>query len=211
VKNISYALSSKLTKEIRQNDIYYFIYYSEKETKLIKFSNAGTRDIALERMFVKAIVQNLIPKQQFTSYAIDTINFVDRKINLGPICRWMKPRNVQCKRFGQMNWSEHRTLDRAKVTTQIQHDLTESHLMVKLLEEKEIAVMFEGVKTTALMTKWKITIPRLPNGSSNILITYYVTEKIRDKFVSCTMSHYSDEAPEGKLPKMLSEIMQLEN
>jgi hypothetical protein len=59
------------------------------------------------------------------------------------------------------------------------------------------------------MTKWKIKIPKMLMGGSNILIVFYVTEKLRDKFISCTMSHYSDEAPEGKLPKMMTEIMQL--
>lgn len=209
IKNRSYSFTSTVTKGVLKNEVFYFLYYSEKETRHIKFINAGPRDIKMELLFVKAIINDLIPKQQFYSLIIDTISFVDRKIKLGTICQWMSPHNIQCNKFGQMNWSEYRTLDKAKSATQIQHDITANKYGVKLLEEKEVSVMFEGVQTKALMTKWKIKIPKIFMGGSNILITYYVTEKIRDKFVSCTMSHYSDEAPEGKLPKMLAEIMQL--
>jgi hypothetical protein len=209
IKNRSYALTSKLTKGILKNEVYYILYYSDKESRLVKFINAGPRDIKMEQLFVKAIINDLIPKQQFASITIDTIYFAGRKIKLGTVCQWMEPHNIQCDRLGQMNWSEYRTLDKAKSATQIQHDITANKFGAKLLEEKEVSVTFEGEKTKALMTKWKIKIPKMLMGGSNILIVFYVTEKVRDKFISCTMSHYSEEAPEGKLPKMLTEIMQL--
>lgn len=209
-KNRAYTVTSTLTKGIKKNEIYYFLYLSEKQSRLIKFVNAGIRDISLERLFVKAIVNDLIPQETFVSLRVDSLNFAGRKIKTGPICQWMNPHNFKCGRLGQMDWSEYRSLEKAKDFIQMRHDITASEFGIKILEEKEISITFEGIKTKALVTRCKIKMPKLLMGGSNILITYYVSEQVRGKFISCIMSHYEDEAPAGKLPLMLSEIMQLE-
>jgi hypothetical protein len=46
-------------------------------------------------------------------------------------------------------------------------------------------------------------------GGSNVLVVYYVTGKVRGKFVTCVLSHYEDDKGANKLPPLLSEVLEL--
>lgn len=81
--------------------------------------------------------------------------------------------------------------------------------LVDVKEEKWITLKFEGQETKALRTKVKIQLPKLEMGGSNILVVYYVTGQVRGKYVTCVLSHYTDDIGANKLPPLLSEVLEL--
>ncbi|HEX4887408.1 MAG TPA: hypothetical protein VFV37_05110 [Luteibaculaceae bacterium] len=108
-----------------------------------------------------------------------------------------------------MNWSEFSSLERAKQMTEGQKALNASLKMGDVLEDVEVDVIFEGQPTKALRRTLKIKIPQLIMGGSNILIIYYVTAQVNNRYISCTLSHYTDDVNAKKLPPLLREVMAL--
>jgi hypothetical protein len=72
-----------------------------------------------------------------------------------------------------------------------------------------VDVIFEGADIKALKVKYKFNIPQIIMGESNVLIIYFVTTEVRNKFVSCVLSHYTDDYNAKTLPPLLNEVMQL--
>jgi hypothetical protein len=69
--------------------------------------------------------------------------------------------------------------------------------------------LFEGIETKVINCKYKMKVPKVLNGGSNILIVYYVTQQVRGKYVSCILSYYENDANAGKLPYLLGQVIQL--
>ena len=93
---------------------------------IIQFSAINKRDNDFERTLTSIIIENKIPKQNFTSMVIDSISFAGRKIKLGSSCNWTDVNNIQCPYYGQMNWSTHKNLQDAKTTVEYQFEITKS-------------------------------------------------------------------------------------
>jgi hypothetical protein len=191
----------------------YFTYYllpgTEKKSKVIGFVRPKTRDIKLERDFVNSYLSNTIPSFIYTNLEIDSIDFVGRTIKLGPICRWMSPHNIQCPNYGQMNWAIFDNIKQAEEYRDTHLEMAKNKTLVDIKEEKWLTLKFEGHNTKALRTKVKIQLPKLVMGGSNILVVYYVTGQVRGKFVTCVLSHYTDDVGADKLPPLLSEVLEL--
>lgn len=199
----------KRTEKVNQSAVYYLFPEGEYATKVIGFQTLNSRDLQLEKFLVKAILGNAVPERVYTSMYVDSIKFADRFITLGPACNWMGTHNIQCPYMGQMNWAEFRSLDRAKEMIDAQFDITANRAMGEILEQDTIDVKFEGTDAKAVKTKYKIQIPQLIMGGSNILIIYYVVTEVRGKYVACVMSHYTDDINAKQLPPLLSEVMEL--
>jgi hypothetical protein len=107
---------------------------------------------------------------------VDSINFIGRGIKAPNGCRWMSPHNYQCPYLGQMSWSLFRNYESAVSATELSKKITQSKKLVKVLEEKEQILLFEGIETKVLNCKYKMKVPKVLNGGSNILIVYYVTQ-----------------------------------
>lgn len=197
------------TGKVKQSAVYYLFPEGEYATKVIGFQTVNSRDLQLEKFLVKAILGNAVPERVYTSMYVDSIKFADRFITLGPACNWMGTHNIQCPYMGQMNWAEFRSLDRAKEMIDAQFDITANRAMGEILEQDTIDVKFEGTDANAVKTKYKIQIPQLIMGGSNILIIYYVATEVRGKYVACVMSHYTDDINAKQLPPLLSEVMEL--
>lgn len=189
--------------------INYLIYGGQEKIKVICFSTLANRVKLIEKEFYNAIITNSVPKNVYTPMQIDTIQFAGREIDLGPACLWRGVRNIQCPDKGQMSWTELSNLNRAKQITAGQIAINENYKMGEVLEDYEVDVLFEGQPTKALKRKLKITIPQFIMGGSNILIIYYVTTEVRGRYVSCVLSHYTDDIGAKKLPPLLKEVMQL--
>lgn len=203
-----------LTRTESQNGVtvyfnYYLIPSSDQSSTIVGFVRPKSRDIGLERDFVNSKLSNKIPSFVYTSMYIDSIDFVGRKIDLGPACRWMSPHNVQCPNYGQMNWAIFDNLKQAEEYRDTHFEMTKNKNLVDIKEEKWIMVKFEGLETKALRTKIKIQLPKFAMGGSNTLIAYYVTGKVRGKFVTCVLSHYADDVGANKLPPLLDEVLEL--
>ena len=211
IQNKVFTVIDTSMKDAVRSSIYYLIPNSENETKVITLYTAIKRDTALERFFVKSIISNTIPQEIYIQQVIDSIKFAGRYIVLGPVCQWMNVHSVQCPNLGQINWAEFRQIEGAKEMLIAQQNITyDKKMMGKMQKEETIDVIFEGKETKALKRTYKIGVPQLLMGGSNILIIYYVAQEVRGKYVGCVLSHYSDEVnAKRKLPPLLSEVMKL--
>jgi len=195
--------------ESKTQSVYYVLQTEQGKIKVIGFSTLCDRAKAIEQEYFNAILANTLPKEIFTPMEVDKVKFSGREITLGPACHWMGVRNLQCPNMGQMNWSEFSNFERAKQMTEGQKALNSSLKMGDVLEDTEIAIIFEGQPTIALKRKLKIKIPKLIMGGSNILIIYYVTTEVKGRYISCVLSHYTDDIGANDLPPLLKEVMQL--
>lgn len=199
------------TMKVTETGVYYLFPQGQNTIKVIGLQTTNERNEELEKLFVKSILDNSIPNTIYTSMVVDSINFAGRYIVLGPACYWMGPHNIQCPNLGQMNWAEFRSLEKAKEMVEARFDITANKSIGTLLQQDTINILFEGVETKALKTKYKIQIPQLIIGGSNILIAYYVATEVRGKYVACVLSHYTDDVYADKLPPLLNEVMTLKD
>lgn len=189
---------------------YYYTYQDENgHGYVIGFVGFSTRDTSVEHYMVDAIRNDILPESIYSSQHVDSIKFAGRYIELGPACRWMNTHNIQCPNYGQMNWSEFRDSTRAAEMTAFQRSLNNQKFLGKEKENTSVKVDFEGDEVEALKTKVKIKVPELVMGGSNVLVVYYVTAHVRDRYVSCVLSHFTDDVNADGLPPLLQEVMEL--
>lgn len=208
--NNSQIINTTTTEgNVTAKTVYFFSPTSKGKVKVISFSTICERSQEVEKQFYDTIRLNNIPAETFTANEVDTIDFAGRSIALGPACRWMGVRNLQCPNMGQINWSEFSNNDRAKQMLEGQMELNKNMKLGEILEENNIEIMFEGSLVNVVKRKTKIKIPQLIMGGSNILIVYYVNAQVRGRYVACVLSHYTDDIGANNLPPLLSELMEL--
>ncbi|WP_430401674.1 hypothetical protein [Fluviicola sp.] len=179
--------------------------------KVVAFGTSCSRVPAIEKELYTEIIKKTLPKSVFTSLTVDTVMFAGRPVDFGPPCQWMGPRNLQCPNHGQMNWSEFTDSVRARQMITNQKIRNDDPGKYSVLEQKQVDVIFEGQEVKALRCTLKINIPELIMGGSNVLIVYYVNAKVRDRYVSCVLSQYTDDVgvKTNKLAQLLAQVMQL--
>lgn len=175
---------------------------------LIGFANISSRDTAIENYMAKSIRDGTLPETVYSPQNVDSIKFAGRYIQLGPVCRWMNTHNIQCPNYGQMNWSEFSDSTRAAEMTEFQRLLNNQKFLGKEKESSYVNVLFEGSEVQVLKSKVKMKIPEFVMGGSNVLIVYYVTSKVRDRYVSCVLSHFTDDVNADDLPPLLGEVLE---
>jgi len=190
----------------------YILPFDDKELMVILFQRMIERDTELEQTFIKAYFNKKLSQHitNIDDWAADSINFAGRTIALGNPCRWMSPNNVQCRASGQMSWSTFNTLEEAQLDNKAL--LSKKELggsVFKFLSEKNIDIKFEGIPTIAKRMVYKIKGPKFFTGNYNILVIYYVVQKVRNNFVSCVLSYYTDNENDYKLAPLLQEVMTL--
>ena len=202
-----------ITENLVQNNSYYFIENQEKRITIIQFNSINKRNKGFERTIVKLIIEKKIPKENFTSMRIDSINFADRKIKLGNSCNWMGVNNVQCPYYGQMNWSVHKDLQDAKNTVEQQFQITKSQKGGKVISEKIVDIEFEGKETKAKKVIYDFTgVKSLLVGMSGgkTLTIYYIATEVRGNYVSCILSFWNnDTITKNGLSPLLEKVMKL--
>ncbi|MBK7556595.1 MAG: hypothetical protein IPI55_18980 [Flavobacteriales bacterium] len=174
----------------------------------IAFATVRPEERAFERSLVLSIHANSGYKGMMTAREAQEIDFCGRKIPLGPACHWMGPYNCQCSGLGQMNWSI--TNDRARASRLIDAQLDATKLKNKILQRDSVAVVFEGAEAKALRVVYKMPkVVKFLGQTSDHLVAYYVVAPVRDRYVTCVLSHYGDPAADRSLPPLLSEVMVL--
>jgi len=202
-----------ITENLVQNNSYYFIENQEKRITIIQFSSINKRDKEFERTIVKPIIEKKIPKENFASMRIDSINFVGRKIKLGNSCNWTNVNTVQCPYYGEMNWSVHKDLEDAKNTVEQQFSITKSRKNGKVISEEIVDIEFEGTETKAKKIIYDFTgltsvLASMSGGKT--LTIYYVATEVRDNYVSCVLSFWNnDTITENGLAPLLEKVMKL--
>ncbi|NRT14757.1 hypothetical protein HNP99_001101 [Flavobacterium sp. 28A] len=212
--NLFITKQQKISENNFQTNNYYFVENADKTTLVIWFIKNGKTDKETEEKLVNAIIENKIPETNFVQMQISSINFADRKVELGNNCYWTFLNTVQCPYSGEMNWSIHKTLDDAKEAVENQLNLTKLEKGGKVTSEEIIDIDFEGVQTKAKKLAFDFTgvtstLAGMSGGES--LTIYYVAENIRNKNISCVMSFWNNDQinPETKLPALLEKLMKL--
>lgn len=175
----------------------------ERKSDLIYFEKLGNRDTKVEEQFLNLYLKNNL-SEYVVSNNIDSVNFVGRKLHLGNICYWHLPHNIYCN-GGQISWSIFGTHDQAKDEISNYIQSKESEYLISI-EDKEIPLLFEGNKVIARRIVYKSTY----HEEGFPLIVYYVATKVRDKYISCILSHYGYNRNDYELPDLLKEIIQFE-
>ena len=204
---------SKPLKDGFENVATVFLYEQDSTATYIAFRGPKL-DTVLYRQFITAYLNDMIKSGLYLQNSrADSIHFLDRKILLGEVCRFLGPRNVQCEHRGQINWSVHNTLEDAKNAALFQFYNTEAQ-NGKLISDESVLVTFEGEPTKARKVVWKIGgiggyLAKEMDGS-NKLGTYYIAVELGGKYIHAVMSHWSnDPLLENGLPPLLSEFMEL--
>lgn len=194
--------------DVTQTNVHYFFALSQERVRVISFSTVLSRDTLLEQFFIRSLAEGRVPRQVHTSMNTDSIPFAGRHIYLGPACGWRSIRNIQCPNYGQMNWSEFREESRAREMVRTQHALNLAKSMMKVQRQDSVSVRFEGYETRALRSVYRVNVPQLIMGGSNILIVYYVVAPVRGRYVACILSQYTDDVQYQGLAPLLREVME---
>lgn len=187
-----------------------YIYANNEGTASVAiFSTSLGRIDSFENTILSLILENRIPSTIYTTWEVDSIQFANRFIKLGPICQWRNIRSVQCPKLGQMDWSEFSSAERANKYIEQRIKVTEDKGMSEFVEKAEVPIVFEGVDVIARRYSLKIKAPKLMLGGSNTLTIYYVVAKVEDEYIACVLSHYDNDKNAPELPPLLNEVMNI--
>ncbi|WP_299242283.1 hypothetical protein [uncultured Aquimarina sp.] len=191
----------------------YFVKNNDNRISIFWFGYYDNDNPEFERKMIELIINNKIPKTCFSSIKTDNINFAGREIKLGGNCNWMNINNIQCPYYGQMNWSVHKTKESADLSIKNALKATKTKNGGKVISEEEVDIIFEEVTTKAKKVYYDFTgvtsLFASMSGGKNLTI-YYVSEKLRDNYVSCVLSFWNNDSinPSG-LPPLLEEVMSI--
>ncbi len=195
---------------------YSAVYFVKNQNfiSVIYFNEINKTKASFKREFIQTYIDNKIPKSIFITSKIDSILFVNRYIKLGPSCRWMGVRNVQCSYRGQMDWTIHQSLEKAKNHNELRALTNRYQRKLKLISKDTVNIRFEGKEISAIKIVYNVKgfnslLLKMSSGAKH-LIVYYIAEKIRGKNISCILSHWDNDyiQPNG-LPALLSEVIAL--
>jgi len=201
-------------KEYHNNISYYFVKDSNNQVVGFTFASINKTDKEFERKFISSVMNNQIPNFVYNNLQADTIDFAGRKIPLGANCNWMGVNNIQCRYYGQMNWSVHQTLEGARETMNNQFASIKSRKNGEVVADTTVNVLLEGIETKAKKVVYDftgVTSALVGMSGGKTLTIYYVAAPVRDNHVSCVMSFWNNDQinPSG-LPPLLEQVMKLE-
>src|SRR5690606_10328205 len=136
-------------KGYHNNISYYFVKDSDNRIVGFTFASINKTDKEFERNFIKSVMNKQIPNFVYNDLQTDTIDFAGRKIPLGSNCNWMGVNNIQCRYYGQMNWSVHQNLEDARETMNNQFASIKSRKNGEVVADTTVNVIFEGKETEA--------------------------------------------------------------
>lgn len=200
-------------KGYHNNISYYFVKDSDNRIVGFTFASINKTDKEFERNFIKSVMNKQIPNFVYNDLQADTIDFAGRKIPLGSNCNWMGVNNIQCRYYGQMNWSVHQNLEDARETMNNQFASIKSRKNGEVVADTTVNVIFEGKETEAKKIIYDFTgvtsaLAGMSGGKT--LTIYYVAAPVRNNYVSCVMSFWNNDQinPSG-LPPLLEQVMKL--
>lgn len=210
-ENYKVVKREQLDNNLSSVSVNYFVKNKDNRISIFWFGYYNKSNSEFERKMMELILNDGIPKSCFSSLKTNEINFAGRKIELGGNCNWMNINSIQCPYNGQINWSVHKTKESADLSIQNQLKATKTKNGGKVELEEEVKIIFEGVPTTAKKVYYDFTgVTSLlvsMSGGKNLTI-YYVSEKIRDNYISCVLSFWNnDNIGASGLTPLLEEVM----
>jgi hypothetical protein len=106
-----------------------------------------------------------------------------------------------------MNWSEFRSEGRALEMVKNQYEVTAEKSLGKVLDSDSVDVFFEGKTVRALRVLYKVKLPAVVTGGSNLLMVYYVSSEVRGRYVACVLSQYTYLSRLDDLAPLLREML----
>lgn len=140
------------------------------------------------------------------------VRFVDRVIPVDPRCQWRNAAAIQCSGFGEINWSLHPSMQEAEAETRAQKAQNADIRNMEIEKEESVPILFEGKEATAIRQHLKVKgfagVMTQVEGSRH-LIVYYVSAEVRGRYISCVLSHWTNDYLENGLPPLLGAVMAL--
>jgi len=93
--NFFVTKNSKIIGDIQQVNNYYFVKNKNNNISVIWFIKARNTDKNMEEELVNMILENKIPKENYSLITPYVINFAGREIKLGGSCYWTALNTVQ--------------------------------------------------------------------------------------------------------------------
>lgn len=187
----------------------YLLPETDNKMITILFHSVNQKDTLLEQSFLNAFFDRSIVNYVSDNWIAEKIDFVGREITLGNACEWVAPHNVHCPAFGQISWSVFRNKYQADLYKDAQILLNKYNKQYKQIKEDTADVIFEGYQCKAKRIIYQINKSKLFLGGRNLIAVYYLSEKIRGKFISCVLTHYIEYKDDYRLPPLIEEIMKL--
>ena len=188
----------------------YLLPQSNDRMMVVLLQSASGRDSIIEKAFMEALFSRKLSNYTTDNWTAEKVDFAGREITLGDVCQWVSPQNVHCASFGQMAWSIFKTEKEADINTKILIATNNNSGRYKIIKEESIEILFENIPTQAKRYTYKINTSKLLSGGRNTLIVYYVTQKVRDQYLSCIMTQYLEKKDDYSLPMLLQEVMSID-
>ena len=212
--NYKVVKRDQLGEDLSSVSVNYFVKDKDNRISIFWFGYYNQSNPEFERRIIELIVNDEIPRSCFSSLKTDKINFAGREIELGGNCNWMNINSIQCPYNGQMNWSVHKNKESSDLSIQNQLKATKTKNGGKVESEEDVEIIFEGVPTTAKKIYYDFTgvksLLASMSGGKNLTV-YYVSEKVRDNYISCVLSFWNnDNISSNGLTPLLEEVMTIE-
>ncbi|MDR2920851.1 MAG: hypothetical protein LBV72_16000 [Tannerella sp.] len=218
-QNFVYERIDSICERVNIYTTYYFIEESAAGITVITYSSPGKDSKEIQQELNPLLLGKKIPESVFNKMIFNSINFAGRKIELGTYAaQWTNVNCVQWPYNGEMSWSIHRDQAGAALSVEMQRRITAENnskeFSASLVSDEMVNVLFEGVPVVARKVVYKpegeIAAKLASTSDGETMVIYYVTAFVRNNWVSCMMSHWSNDAiGESGLPVLLEKVMTL--
>jgi len=159
---------------------------------MLDFERAG--------VLVKDIVDNGTPNYVMTDNGSNAVDFAGRTLELGNVCNWDGPHNINCKGLGELYWSLYKTADDALMARQINMAITEAQSNGILEKDENARLIFEGTPMGATKVVYK-------GENDNPITTYYLSTFLRGHYIFCKVSFTAEDAKGEKLSPLAAKVI----
>jgi len=207
--NFKAVKTDLIVDDLKLTNNYYFIKNQNDKIDVFWFGYNGSDNKKIESLIISSVSDNKIPADCFSPNQTNNIDFIGRELKLSN-CYWTNINNVQCPYNGQMNWSLHKSKESADLSNKYQLANTKLKKNGKVISEEDVEIIFEQVSTKAKKVVYDFNgVTSLVAGGENLTI-FYVSEKIRGKYISCVLSFWNnDNITDTGLTPLLEKVMQL--
>lgn len=165
-------------------------------------TSAFMLDFDRAAVLVKDIVDNGLPYYVMTIRDGGVVDFIGRPLRLGNVCSWHSPHRLNCDGLGELYWSLYQSAEDADMAMQIDMAIMEASSIGVAQKAKKVPVSFEGQSITATKIVYKT------EGEFN-KVGYFLTARIRGKYVFCKTSFTEDQAKDKDLSPLAAKIISL--
>lgn len=197
------------------SEVYYVFLNKDKVTDVYLFTSLSPiyKDIAKE--FIVLNEKNKIPESIFQPLEFgSSFKLLNEEIKTPGKCYFTNIRTLQCPYNGEINWSVFKNLEGAKKMIAAQYNGTfHANKSVKIISEKEITVIFDGIETKAKKVIADITglnsLLASTSGGKTLEI-YYIAENIKGYNLGIVMSFWNnDNKTENGVAPLIDTLMKV--